>query len=106
MLKQQKPAHLPKYVSVVLDQMYIKEVFDKHSGAIIGYADLGDVSDLLDAVESQIENPEWQLQPLAKCMYAGVYECLQVCNIPMCNFQLLAQKEQACFHFFVNFQHV
>ena len=43
-------------------------IFDKYSAAIIGYADLNDVTNLLDTVEYQIEYPEQQLHPLAKCM--------------------------------------
>ena len=43
-VKQQKPANLAKYVVVVLDEIYIKEglVFQKSSGALIGYQDLGE----------------------------------------------------------------
>ena len=49
-MKQQQPKSLSNYVTVVLDQMHIKEglVHNKWSGALIGYADLGEVTNLLD----------------------------------------------------------
>ena len=58
-LQQHKPAHLTKYVVIVLDEMYIKEglVFQRSSGALIGYQDLGDVNNILHDAESQIKIP-------------------------------------------------
>jgi len=46
LLKNQKPAHLAKYVTVILDETYVKEglVLEKSSGAVIGYSDLGDIN--------------------------------------------------------------
>ena len=46
---QQKSIHLAKYVGLVLDEMYVKEdlYFNKHTGELIGYSDLGGVSNLL-----------------------------------------------------------
>jgi len=40
--------------------MYIKEglVFEKFSGALIGYSDLGEINNLLMEVERQQKNPE------------------------------------------------
>ena len=49
----QKPEQLAKYVGIVLDQMCIKEslVFDKHTGSLTGYADLGEVNNLFTELE-------------------------------------------------------
>ena len=69
---------------MVLDQIYIKEelVFDKYSGAIIGYADLGDVTNLFDLLESQIDKPEEQLQQV----YVGIYGAKTIYKlmVPLC----------------------
>jgi len=47
--------------------MYIKEglVYNKWSGALIGYADL---ANLFDEVEDQATGDNNHLRPLAKCM--------------------------------------
>ena len=70
LLKHQKPAHLAKYVTVILDEMYIKEglVFQKSTGSLIGYEDLGDINNLLHDTEEQINNPGTCTRPLAKLM--------------------------------------
>ena len=69
-LEQTKPTHLAKYITVIMDEMYIKEglVFQKSSGALIGYQDLGDVNNLLHDAEDQINNPSNHRRPLAKLM--------------------------------------
>ena len=70
-IKQQKPPHLSKYVGIVIDEMYIKEglVYDKSTGCLTGYADLGEVNNLLVAAEQKFKNPSSNMQrPLAKCM--------------------------------------
>ena len=52
LVKVQEPADLAKHVSVIIDEMYIKEdlVFDKHTGSL---TDLGDVCNLLAEYEQQ-----------------------------------------------------
>ena len=54
-IKQQKPPHLSKYVGIVIDEMYIKEglVYDKSTGTLTGYSDLGEVNNLLMAARIQ-----------------------------------------------------
>ena len=44
-VSQQTPKHHFKYVGIVLDEMHVKEglYFDKHSGTLVGYSDLGAV---------------------------------------------------------------
>ena len=60
-----------KLVIILIDEMYIKEslVFDKHSGRMVGFVDLGEVNNHLAAfersVESKDENPS-----IAKTMVA------------------------------------
>ena len=56
-VSQQKPSHLTKYVGLVLDEVYVKEglYFNKHTGELIGYADLGEINNMLDDYEQHIE---------------------------------------------------
>ena len=70
LVKQQQPKSLSNYVTVLLDQIYIKKglVYNKWSGALIGYIDLGEVTNLLDDAEGQATQDESHLHPLAKCM--------------------------------------
>ena len=51
----QKPKNLAKYVGVVLDEMYVKEslVYDKHTGSLTGYSDMGDVNNLFSELEEE-----------------------------------------------------
>ena len=50
--------------------MYIKEglIYNKWSGALIRYSDLGEVTKLLDEAEDEETQDENHLCPLAKCM--------------------------------------
>jgi len=66
-----KPAHLAKYVGLVIDEMYVKEglVFEKSTGSLVGYSDLEEVNNLLAEVEQHSKEPDTlQKRPLAKCM--------------------------------------
>jgi len=67
---QQKPSHLAKYVGLVLDEMYMKEGLfcNKHTGELVGYADLGEINNLLDDYEQQIDGSETAPRALGKCM--------------------------------------
>ena len=69
LVKQEKSEDLAKYVTLVIDEMYIKEglLYNKHSGALVGFEDLGDINNLIAEFESQAvcESPR---RPLAKCM--------------------------------------
>ena len=68
-VKSHKPSDLAKYVTVVIDEMYIKAglVFNKTSGALVGFHDLGEVNDLLSDMEREVKNPNTR-RPLAKVM--------------------------------------
>ena len=63
--------------------MYIKEglVFQKSSGALIGYLDLGEINNILHDAKSQIENPGNCNRPLAKRMLVfmvrGIFSSLK-----------------------------
>ena len=52
-LLQYEDRNLSKYITLIVDEMYIKEglVFDKSTGSLIGYADLGDVNNLFAEYE-------------------------------------------------------
>ena len=69
-VQQSRPAHLAKYVTVVLDEMYVKEglVFNKASGSLVGYQDLGDVNNIIHDAETQFKSPGDSQRPLAKVM--------------------------------------
>ena len=45
LVKVQEPAHLANYVSVIIDEMYIKEglVFDKHTDSLTDLCDVGNL---------------------------------------------------------------
>ena len=67
---QQRPKHLAKYVGLVLDEMHIKEglYFDKHTGNLVGYSDLGEVNNLLSEYEDHFDKTGATPRPLSKCM--------------------------------------
>ena len=51
----QKPEQLTEYVGIILHQMYVKEslVFDKHTGLLTGYTDIGEVNNLFIELEEE-----------------------------------------------------
>jgi len=57
-------------VTVVLDEMYVKEglVFDKATGSLIGYQDLGEVNNIIHDAESRLNGSCDSQRPLAKVM--------------------------------------
>ena len=70
---------------LLLDEMHIREdlVFDKHSGMIIGFANLGEINEHLASFERNIaeERPQPTRQQLAKTMMVfmvrGLFNSLQ-----------------------------
>ena len=70
--KLEKPKDLAKYVTVVLDEMYIKEglVFNKHSSEMIGFSVLGDINELLTKYERAYDSDDVEIchRPIAKCV--------------------------------------
>lgn len=60
-----------KYVAIIFDEMYIKEdlVYNKHTNALVGFANLGDINThLLAFEESLCTSPSNEVVPLAKTM--------------------------------------
>ncbi len=69
--KVQSLKEFQKCVAVVIDEMHIREglVFDKHSGKLIGFVNLGDVNNLLLKFKQSLQSTHSVLPaPLAKCM--------------------------------------
>ena len=102
MMKTQQPAELAKYVSIVIDEMYIKEglIFNKHNGCLIGFQDLGDTNNLLAEYENHHNENEGMFlrRPLARTMVVfmvqGLFTSLK---FPMSNFLLQVLKKMICF---------
>ena len=55
-----------KYVVLVMDEMHIKEdfVYDKHSGELVGFVNLGETNNLLIQFEQQVESNTCEHEPL------------------------------------------
>ena len=55
-----------------MDEMHVKEdlVFDKHTGALVGFTNLGDINQYLRQFEQSLESPSDAVTPdgLAKSM--------------------------------------
>ena len=70
-------------IILLLDEMHIREdiVFDKHNGAMIGYAKLGDINDHLLQFEQSLTEDQPSPPPLAKSMMVfmvrGLFNKLQ-----------------------------
>ena len=73
----QKPENLAKYVGLVLDEMYVKEslVYDKHTGSLTGYSDMGDVNNLFVELEKEkkIQFPGNLSPNVFWCSWSGGY---------------------------------
>ena len=69
-LIQQKRSHLAKYVFILIDEMHLKEglVYDKGSGYLVGFCDLGDVVQQLHDFEEKLSSDTPVRRPLAKTM--------------------------------------
>ena len=72
-----------KYVILLLDEMHIRQnlVFDKHSGELIGFTNLGEINSHLLALERSLTDSESSHPPLAKTvmtfMVRGLFSHLQ-----------------------------
>ena len=70
---------LAKYGVILIDEMYVKQgvVFDKSTGAMIGFTDLGEVSNQLSEFERSLNNDNPRLhRPLAKSMLVFMFRGL------------------------------
>ena len=72
-----------KYVVLVMDEMHIKEdlVYDKHSGELVGFVNLGETNNRLIQFERQVESSTCEHEPLANSivvlMVRGLFTHLQ-----------------------------
>lgn len=72
-----------KCVILLLDEMHIKEnlVYEKHSGSLIGFTNLGDVNNHLLSFEREVDHMSLDNMPLAKSMMTfmvrGLFTSLQ-----------------------------
>ena len=59
-----------KYVIILMDEMYICEdlVYDKHTGALLGFTNLGDMNSHLDHFEQSLQANMISESALAKTM--------------------------------------
>ena len=59
-----------KYVFLVMDEMHIKEdlVYNKDTGALVGFVNLGDINSHLLKFEQSLSGEEHATEPLAKSM--------------------------------------
>ena len=71
-----------KCVILLLDEMHIREdlVFDKHTGAMIGYANLGEINNHLLRVEHSLSGSAPNAPVLAKTMMVFM---VRVCLCPV-----------------------
>ena len=69
-LVKQEKSDLSKYITLVIDEMYIKEglLYNKNSGALVGFEDLGDINNIIAQFERQAETEHALPRPVAKCM--------------------------------------
>lgn len=61
---------LGKYVSILIDEMYVKEglVFDKHCGRITVFVDLGEVNNYFSDLENIVSEGGRKYRPIAKTL--------------------------------------
>ena len=75
----QQKDHLAKYGVVLFDEMYVKQglVFEKSTGALFGFTDLGDFNNQLDEFEASLKHNTSMLQrPIAKAMIVFMFKGL------------------------------
>lgn len=101
-VKSHKPSNLAKYVTVVIDEMYIKVglVFNKTSGALVGFHYLGEVNNLLGDMERELKNPNTR-RPLAKVMLVFMVRGLfTAIKFPYVQFAATSTKSATLFPLF------
>ena len=70
---------LAKYGIVLFDEMYVKQglVFEKSTGALFGFTDLGEINNQLDEFEAHLKGSSSELnRPLAKTMLVFMFKGL------------------------------
>lgn len=78
-LLQYEDQNLGKYVTIVIDEMYIKEglAFDKTTGSLIGFSDLGDVNNLFAEYEQKDNAPKRLAKVMMTLMVRGLFTSLK-----------------------------
>ena len=68
--KLEKCEERDKCVLLLLDEMYVKQdlVYDKNTGELIGFINLGDINNHFLALERSISSPEESTEVLARTM--------------------------------------
>ena len=71
---------IDQYVVLLLDEMYIKEglVYDKYTGELIGFTDLGDINSHLLSLEQSLVDSK--LQPLATTIMTFMVSFFLICS--------------------------
>ena len=100
LIQQARPNNLAKYVLIIMDKMYTKEglVYNKATGALIGFSDLGGVIQQLDDYKQSMSTDEPSSRSIAKTMFVmmvrGVF-----CNInfPYAQFPIASAKAEDIF---------
>ena len=76
------PPH-QRHVFIIMDEMHFKEdlVYDRHSGELIGFANLGEFNTHLANLERAMDQSQTHITPLAKSllvfMIRGLFSGLQ-----------------------------
>ena len=97
--QQVKPRNMGKYVFLLLDEMFIKEglVYNKSTGALIGFSDLTGILQEIHDYERKLENNE-QKRPLAKTIFVMMVRgAFCKINFPFAQFPLSSAKAENIF---------
>ena len=98
-IKCAKPIHMAKYVIILIDEVYLKEglVYNKSTGSLIGFADLGGVVQQLNDYEDRLSGGS-NVRPLAKTMMVFMVKGI-FCNInfPYAQFPMASTKAHDIF---------
>ncbi len=78
--------HWTRYVILFLDEMHIREdlVYNKHTGALIGFTNLADITSHLETFEHSLNTTDTTnvCPPLAKSMFVIMVRGLFGCRMP------------------------
>ena len=93
----QIPQKLASYVSIVFDEMFVKEglFFDKHTRMLVEYADLGEVKIIFSWIMNSIIMIQEEIHILWPnvCWFLWLGDSLLAWSTHMYNFQQLVLKE-------------
>ena len=77
-----------RYVALLLDEVHIKEdlVYDKHSGSLIGFANMGDINNHLINFERSLTDEPGELSIASSVLVIMVRGLLSKLNFPYAQF--------------------